>query len=336
MERKEVRKRNYGITLIALVVTIVVILILTGVTISMITGENGILNMAKNSKEESNEVTNEELNTLDKYDELINKYTGNAREILEEKERSYGALVSNYSVKEQKWKIFHSDGKNIYLICDDYVKSKDVPLGQNGSTVTVNENEYRVSMNDVINDYIGGEDIQNNIYSQNLLKQYYQKVDIKKIKNKNIMATAYMLDTKSWREYTNEYAEYAIGGPTIELFRDSYNEIHTDKIETEVSSVIGYKIKGGPNKVNEFQTHIEGIPVDERNGLWIKSNKEKAVGMWIASPSFNASVTLINANFSGAISISNYDYEKLGFRPIVCLKSDVYLEKQTDGSYKII
>ena len=39
-------KRNKGITLIALVVTIVVLLILAGVSISMLTGENGIINQA--------------------------------------------------------------------------------------------------------------------------------------------------------------------------------------------------------------------------------------------------------------------------------------------------
>ena len=43
-------KRNKGITLIALVVTIVVLLILAGVSISMLTGENGIINQATDSR----------------------------------------------------------------------------------------------------------------------------------------------------------------------------------------------------------------------------------------------------------------------------------------------
>ena len=46
-------KRNNGITLIALVVTIVVLLILAGVSISMLTGENGIIKQAQNAKEKS-------------------------------------------------------------------------------------------------------------------------------------------------------------------------------------------------------------------------------------------------------------------------------------------
>ena len=46
-------KSNNGITLIALVVTIVVLLILAGVSISMLTGENGIIKQAQNAKEKS-------------------------------------------------------------------------------------------------------------------------------------------------------------------------------------------------------------------------------------------------------------------------------------------
>ena len=44
------RKNERGITLIALVVTIVVLLILAGVSISMLTGENGIITQAQESK----------------------------------------------------------------------------------------------------------------------------------------------------------------------------------------------------------------------------------------------------------------------------------------------
>ena len=43
-------KNNKGITLIALVITIIVLLILAGVSIAMLTGENGILTQANNSK----------------------------------------------------------------------------------------------------------------------------------------------------------------------------------------------------------------------------------------------------------------------------------------------
>ena len=48
-------KQRRGITLIALVITIVVLLILAGVTIAMLTGENGILGKATTAKAKSAE-----------------------------------------------------------------------------------------------------------------------------------------------------------------------------------------------------------------------------------------------------------------------------------------
>ena len=46
-------KKENGITLIALVVTIIVLLIMAGVTISFLVGENGILGNAEKAAEET-------------------------------------------------------------------------------------------------------------------------------------------------------------------------------------------------------------------------------------------------------------------------------------------
>ena len=46
-------KNNKGITLIALVVTIIVLLILAGVSIAMLSGENGILSKASSAGDET-------------------------------------------------------------------------------------------------------------------------------------------------------------------------------------------------------------------------------------------------------------------------------------------
>ena len=45
--------KQKGITLIALVITIIVLLILAGISIASLTGENGILNKSKTAKEET-------------------------------------------------------------------------------------------------------------------------------------------------------------------------------------------------------------------------------------------------------------------------------------------
>ena len=57
-------KKESGITLIALVITIIVLLILAGVTIAMLTGENGLLSRATSTKEASDIGTAKELISL--------------------------------------------------------------------------------------------------------------------------------------------------------------------------------------------------------------------------------------------------------------------------------
>ena len=56
---KKLRNKK-GITLIALVVTIVVLLILAGTTIAMLTGDNGIIARAAKAKEETDKAASEE------------------------------------------------------------------------------------------------------------------------------------------------------------------------------------------------------------------------------------------------------------------------------------
>ena len=48
---KEVKRNNQGITLIALIITIIVLLILAGISIASLTGDNGILSKASTAKD---------------------------------------------------------------------------------------------------------------------------------------------------------------------------------------------------------------------------------------------------------------------------------------------
>ena len=75
MKRNKKRK-NSGITLIALVITIIVLLILAGVSVAMLTGENGILTQAQNAKNRTEEAKVNESNVLTGYEQIINASTG--------------------------------------------------------------------------------------------------------------------------------------------------------------------------------------------------------------------------------------------------------------------
>ena len=58
-------QKNRGITLVALVVTIIVLLILAGITLTSIIGENGIIRQAQRTKEKTDEATRLELKSIE-------------------------------------------------------------------------------------------------------------------------------------------------------------------------------------------------------------------------------------------------------------------------------
>ena len=114
MRMKSTKQR--GITLIALVITIIVLLILAGVSIAMLTGQNGILTQAQNAKNRTEEAKEEEQNRLDEYENKINEYAnGNGQ--------GGGTAVAGEEVsKPSTW----PENDNITAISDG--RGKAVPL----------------------------------------------------------------------------------------------------------------------------------------------------------------------------------------------------------------
>ena len=88
---------NKGITLIALVITIIVLLILAGVSIAMLTGQNGILTRATDSKIESSDAEIVERVNMELNAQLTNAMTGNAFDTQTTMEANIGT-VDGYTI----------------------------------------------------------------------------------------------------------------------------------------------------------------------------------------------------------------------------------------------
>ena len=97
-------RRNHGITLITLVVTIVVLLILAAVSISMLTGENGIITQAQNSKEETEQAKCEELVTV-AINGLITENSGDKSKITPQDIAEEGTFPTNILFPEEGRKV---------------------------------------------------------------------------------------------------------------------------------------------------------------------------------------------------------------------------------------
>ena len=68
---KELKRRTRGITLIALVVTIVILLILAGVSINLVLGPNGLISRAQDAAMKTEEAAKEEQTEIDNIDDYI-------------------------------------------------------------------------------------------------------------------------------------------------------------------------------------------------------------------------------------------------------------------------
>ncbi len=81
MKRKGLKlKKEKGITLIALVITIIVLLILAGVSIATLTGDNGILTKASEAKEETEAASRKEQDDIEEILSTLDDYEGGSLE----------------------------------------------------------------------------------------------------------------------------------------------------------------------------------------------------------------------------------------------------------------
>ena len=64
-------KSNRAITLVALIITIIILLILAGVSLSMVLGENGLINKAQSSVDKYKESSENEQNLLNKIENYM-------------------------------------------------------------------------------------------------------------------------------------------------------------------------------------------------------------------------------------------------------------------------
>ena len=121
---KEQLKINKGITLIALVITIIVLLILAGVTIATLTGDNGILTKAQSAKEKNAQKTVEEQINLAVQASRINEGLVIDKDILEQELTNNGIEITKSENDELPWTV-KKDGY-VYTISENgEVKEKE-------------------------------------------------------------------------------------------------------------------------------------------------------------------------------------------------------------------
>ena len=150
---KNMNKGQNGITLIALVVTIIVLLILAGISISMLTGQNGILNRAAEAKEKTQVANEKEAVNMAAMEALTEGKGTITKEILTKTMKSYLGKNDVELTGNGPWQYVGSDGaytigasgkvaQGWVYVYDNTQEVKEAPVGVTNGKITLNIGDY--------------------------------------------------------------------------------------------------------------------------------------------------------------------------------------------------
>ena len=238
------------------------------------------------------------------------------------------------------WKIFYADNQGTYIIAADYIPYSNNCLKSSMSSENANMDNYSRYEGTGVYKYsaywptatylthtttgISSGDAVIDFNAKSVFKYGFTR----SFGNNNIKAIAGLLDTNSWSTFLTDGATYAIGSPTIELFRASWNEkkysdgVHT-KIQLSPNGTIGYNI--GTSNDDRFVPTTTNVTVSSDKGyndtLYYphKYNFNNCNGYWIASPSGRSVNDIIYVHYNGDVVRASYDYGFIGVRPVVFL-----------------
>ena len=232
------KSKNKGITLIALVVTIIILLILAGISIGMLSGDNSIINQAGNAKTQTDIAGEKEIIDLavahamgkSKYGDIDETYFTN------ELEKNNATVTKSGS----KYKVTFTSGRQYTVDQDGNVKEKNPntmdisEIFENGRTYFgLNVTNYNQTLDDSLS-YINWQLFYAGALDGETEERIYL---ISKEKGQDWNTTDYsgetdLGDKTKWTKYvdTEQGAEYATGSPTLIQFIESWNKTHDNKI----------------------------------------------------------------------------------------------------------
>ncbi len=237
-------------------------------------------------------------------------------------------------------------GRRVFLIASDYVKILDDPnsairksMEKSHMVQSSDENkkDYVLMWKDpylaLCELHLPDQEGKANIFPKLFEESLYKIWEHQNLPGSICAAT--MLCTENWSDFKYDtYADYAIGGPTYQMWINSWNMRHQDKQAYYQTNELGYLmgVKGQNTQsailVQEAQTDSLYLPhASETEGDFDKDSQiEHCQGYWGASPcglygGFN--LMMVHSNIALTDHFGGDDF--YGVRPVVCLKANVKL-----------
>lgn len=347
-------KKENAITLIALIITIIIMLILASVVISLTIGNNGIFTLAKKAVKNYTNAQDMEIDELNKFNNAIlsvlddkENTGGEAGDSSEdliaaniENPNNYGRKV-NYNVTVNStvlddWKLFYMDKEtnDIFLVYGSYIHRDLIPENSELRTSSVANRQFSTQWfnpNDTTRPaFQSGWATNKTLFKAtkyNLNSSY-----------KGSQCVSTLLNTDNWTNFVNNsFADLAIGAPTVEMWVESWNEKDYMNIEVTADS-LGYDV----GKVAGYGVNLSND--DGYNDSLYFPYKERVggeSGYWIASPFTdlvnNTGNNIMIVTPDGGLGSNLWNGATYAIRPVIHLKSNMTLQwNSTTKAYNIV
>ena len=241
-----------------------------------------------------------------------------AEQIAANKEKYYGKVAENYTQGGLTYRIFYvdtenkfGDGANTVYLKADYKDTES--LTTDISSLTTDDIQKFKNMNPVWNAARG-----------TVAQSSW---------NANEKASAWLCAPSQWTTYVDSTkANYAIGGPSVEMYVASYNDVKHDTGTAKGGLSAEYSTKDAPGyiyKVNgELQnsgwnTDDDTLDYKGYNSMYAGKNGSKTDWWWLASPSSDYSNRVCSVLGSSAC-LDDYTYTTMvATCPLVSLRSGI-------------
>ena len=249
-----------------------------------------------------------------------------AKMVAENPAKYYGLKVTNYTSQngQNDWRIFYSDGTQIFLITGDYINTAETNRINTTATgmTTSSYSAYWAS---------GSVPAFQTVDSTTLTRFKATEYTLQSgINNSKCVST--LLNDNNWSSYkdSGNKAEKAIGSPTVEMWMDSWNTRYPrDKVYRKASTDTSYPGYYVGTSQDPTTTSIDYSVMSAKEGYNNKlyyphtSSYNGTNGYWLASPAAGNSNCVLVVSYNGLVDYGGYDYSLLGVRPVVSLNSGI-------------
>ncbi len=363
---KRIKKFETGITLIALVITIIVLLILAGVSIAMLTGDNGILTKTTTAKEDTEKKSAEEqvkLAIMASYGtdgkiietELMNNLKnieGIANLPTKIPDGETKIIVNGYEVKITR------SGNGMEVVATGINSSstlkepvslvETINATNYGNkidySVTINEstvNNWKVFYNDgtnvyiILDDYLDASLVPSGIGLNTDTSTY--KYDVSADEGRSTLISA-LSTTNNWTSFVNSKATSAVGTPTLDMLINSWNSRGYERLYKHGDSDGAYRI-GIESLSPAYSVDLSTDSSGYADTLYFphKQELDSCNGYWLSAASSYAPVHVLCIKNKGELGYeANGLGVGIGIRPVVCLNNEVLTTgKDSNGIWKL-